>query len=96
MMDLLRCCSSGWGTGSAQRGEPGDELIQALHPLVDTLLHPRSDHLVTVLHRLEDGLGVHQGLAVVLFEGERVQGNVAGRALELEVWTIPSGDGVPW
>ena len=73
--DLGDRAAAGWVRRSAlaPRGQPGDELVQAVKRVVDALLHPGLDHRVAVRDGLEDRMGAQQGAAVALLEPEPLQ-----------------------
>src|SRR4051812_39308027 len=64
--------------------EARQELLQAIEALVDTGLHAGLDHRVAVLDALVHRVAAQDRPPVALLERDRVQRDMAGRALELE------------
>lgn len=87
---------AGCRTGSAHRYKAGQQLLQALDRLVDIFGYVVVQRPVTVSGLLVDGVLGHQGGAFAFGEGDGLQADVAGMPSNSTVWTIPSGDSVPW
>src|SRR6266498_2720077 len=73
--------------GRSARCAPLEDLEVLIQPVVGlggALLHPRLEHPVPVLDRVEGSDGCERGLAVVLLEPHGLNGDVSGQALPLE------------
>src|SRR3954447_5839758 len=69
---------------SGHRDEAREEVVEALVAFVDAAFHPARDHGVTRLDRLMRGMDPHNRPIASRFEGQRVERDVTGCALELE------------
>src|SRR4051812_33618635 len=74
---------------SGHRNEAGEEVVEALVALVDPAFHPARDHGVTRLDRLMSGMDPNKRPIAARHEDQRVEGDVTGRALELECLRHP-------
>src|SRR5918999_5874284 len=72
------------GSGGLALAENFQVLVESIHALGGSGLHPRLEHPIAFLHRVVDRRCREGGLAVVLLQSHGFDRDAAGHALELK------------